>query len=129
MNQKDLASALERLLSERLGDVPVTESNGPLGAVRKAIHRLRKELAGKPGVDAQIARQHQRIARIRSLPSHVQELLRRYYVFLEAEESICSSTGMAPDEFRRLRREASDYILSRREQKPDFEPLRAPRGD
>jgi hypothetical protein len=129
MNRKELADFLEQLLSERLADAPVTESGGPLGAVRKAIHRLRKGLAGKPGVHAQIARQDQRIARIRSLPPHVQELLRRYHVFLEAEEHICSSTGMSPDEFRRLRREASDYILSRRERKPDFEPLRAPRGD
>jgi hypothetical protein len=125
MNQKDLASALERLLSERLEEAPVTESGGPLGAVRKAIHRLRHCLAGKPAVDVQIERQELRIARIRSLPPHVQELLRRYYVFLEAEENICSSTGLPPDDFRRIRREASDYILSRREQKPDFEPARA----
>ena len=115
MNQKDLASALEQLLSERLADAPVTDGSGPLGAVRRAIHRLRKCLAGKPGLHAQVARQERRIARIRSLPPHVQEMLRRYYVFLEAEENICSTTGMTPDEFRRLRREASDFILSRGE--------------
>ena len=129
MNQKDLASALEQLLSERLADTPITDSSGPLGAVRKAIHRLCKCLDGKPGVHAEIARQAQRIARIRSLPPHVQELLRRYYVFLEAEENICFSMGMPPDDFRRLRREASDYILNRRERKPDFEPLPPRRGD
>jgi len=124
MNQKDLAGALERLLSERLEDAPVTESSGPWGAVRKALQRLRRCLAGKPGAQAQVARQDERITRIRSLPPHVQELLRRYYVFLEAEQSICSSMGIPPDEFRRLRREASDYILNRREHKPNFEPLR-----
>lgn len=123
MNQKDLASALERLLSERLGDVPATEPGSPLGVVRKAIQRLRKALQGKPGVHVQIARQEQRIARIRSMPPQVQELLRRYYVFLEAEESICFSMGMSHEDFCRLRREASDYILSRRERMPDFKPL------
>ncbi len=121
MNQKDYASALEQLLSERLADSPVAESNGPRGAVRKAIHRLRNCLVGKPGLQTQIARQEQRISRIRALPLHVQEVLRRYYVFLEAEESICSSTGMTPDQFRRLRRKASDYILSRNQRMPEFE--------
>ncbi len=126
MNQKHLAGALEQLLSERLANAPVVESSGPLGAVRRVVHRLRKCLAGKPGLLTQIARQEQRIARIRSLPPHVQEVLLRYHVFLEAEQCICSSTGMTPGEFRRLRREASEYILSRRERKPDFELSRDP---
>jgi len=121
MNQEDLDHALERLLSERLAEAPVTDSSGALGAVRKAIRRLHHCLAAKPGPHAPIAQQEQRIARIRSLPPHVQELLRRYYVFLEAEESICSCAGTTPDQFRRLRREAGDYILNRRERKPDFE--------
>jgi hypothetical protein len=122
MNQKDLASALERLLSERLGETPVTEPGDPLGPFRKAMHRIRKGLTRQPGVSAQIARHEQRITRIRALPPHVQELLRRYYVFLEAEENICFSMGLPAEEFRRLRREASDYILSRRDRKPEFEP-------
>ncbi|MGA2197822.1 MAG: hypothetical protein ABSH40_21340 [Bryobacteraceae bacterium] len=129
MNPKELADFLEQLLSKRLVDAPVTESVGPLGAVRKLIHRLRKCLFGEPGVHSQVAQQDQRIARIRCLPPHVHELLRRYYVFLEAEENICSSMGMSSGEFHRLRREASDYILSLHERKPDFEPLRAPPGD
>jgi hypothetical protein len=120
MNQKDLARALERLLSERLADAPETGPSGPLGVVHKVIHRFRKGFARKPGLHVQITRQEQRISRIRSLPPHVQEVLRRYYVFLEAEENICSSTGMTLDQFRRLRRQASDYILSHRERRPDF---------
>jgi hypothetical protein len=120
MDQKDLASALERLLSERMADAPRRDSSGPLGAVRKASYWFHKCFVRKPRLDSQIAQQEQRVWKIRSLPPHVQELLRRYFVFLEAEKSICSSTGMTLDEFRRVRRQATDYVLSRHDHKPDF---------
>jgi hypothetical protein len=122
MNQEeDLAIAVERILSERLLEVQVTSWSGLLGAVRKATHKIRKGPGGKPAVRPNVPRQEDSLARMRSLPEDVQDLLRRYYVFLEAEQSICASMNMSPAKFRRLRRETSDYILKRRERKPEFE--------
>jgi hypothetical protein len=128
MNQKDLASALERLLCERLGEAEVNDTGGPVGAVRKAIHQVRRGLERKPGVEAEIEQQKERIARMRALPADIQELLRRYFVFLEAEENICFFLGMRPEDFRRIRREARDYVLGRSEVKPDLNSIRMPSG-
>ena len=114
MNQEDLVIAVERLLSERLLEVQVTSWSGLLGAVR---NKIRMGPGGKPDVPSK----EDSLARMRSLPEGVQDLLRRYYVFLEAEQSICTSMNMSPAKFRRLRRETSDYILQRRERKPEFE--------
>jgi hypothetical protein len=127
MNQEDLIIAVERLLSERLLEVQVTSWSGLFGAVRKTIHKIRKGLGGKPDLHPNMPSQADLLARMRSLPEGVQDLLRRYYVFLEAEKSICASMNMRPAMFRRLRREASDYVLKRRERKPDFEPGRQAR--
>lgn len=121
MNQEDLVIAVERLLSERLLEVQVPSWSGLLGVVRKAVHKIRKGPGGKPYVHPSVPRQEDSLARMRSLPEDVQDLLRRYYVFLEAEQSICASMNMSPAKFRRLRRETSDYILKRRERKPEFE--------
>jgi hypothetical protein len=121
MNQEDLVIAVERLLSERLLEVQVTSWSGLLGAARRAIHKIRKGPGDKPDVHPNVPRQEDSLARMRSLPEDVQDLLRRYYVFLEAEQSICASMNMSPAKFRRLRRETSDYILKRRERKPEFE--------
>ena len=121
MNQEELIIAVERLLSERLLEVKVTSRSGLLGAVRKAIHKIRKGPGDKPDVHPNLPGKEDLLVRMRSLPAAVQDSLRRYYVFLEAEQSICASTNMSPAKFRRLRREASDYILQRRERKPEFE--------
>ena len=113
VNQEELERALDRLLAERLRDTPATASSIVLGALRTAIRGIRK--------GPKAPRQKDIIARIRSLPADVQETLRRHYIFLEAEESICASMKVTPAEYRRLRRDACDYILMRRETKPEFD--------
>jgi hypothetical protein len=121
MNEKELADELDRILSERLREAPDKSPNGPWEAPRLAVRWIRQHLGGKPDVRPNTPWQWQIIARIRSLPAHMQDPLRRYFVFREAEESICSSMNIAPVEFRRFLREATDYILMRRERMPELE--------
>lgn len=109
-------------MSERLLDAPATEFAGPLRVFRKTIRRLREGLSAKQGAQGHMAQHEQRMARIRSLPPRVRELLRRSCVFLEADEIICFSMGISHDEFRRVLREASDYVLSHRQRQPPSEP-------
>jgi hypothetical protein len=120
MNEKNLADELDRILSERLREVPANP-NGPREALRAAVRWIRTRLGGKPGAPPNPPWQWEIIARIRSLPERMQDALRRYFVFREAEESICSSLDIAPVEFRRFLREAADYILMRRERMPELE--------
>jgi hypothetical protein len=121
MNEKQLADELDRILSERLREVPDKSPNGPWEACRLAVRWIRQRLGGKPDVRPNTPWQWQIIVRIRSLPEHMQDPLRRYFVFREAEESICSSMNIAPVGFRRFLREATDYILMRRERMPELE--------
>jgi hypothetical protein len=114
MCPKDLINALEKVLVERLCDSSAALPDGPLEAVRAAMHRMR--LAIQPGqrISPGSPAYPEVVSRVRSLPEHVRELLRRHYVFLEAEVSICGSMNMTSKEFRKLRKEAVDYVLMRR---------------
>ena len=106
MKPGDLTRVLDRLLSDRRSK-PAAEVAGLRAAPEKA---LQPERSIPP---SRSTRQERRIERIRQLPPLMQELLRRYYVFQEDEESICFSLGLDSKEFHRLRREATDYVLSR----------------
>jgi hypothetical protein len=130
MNEEDIANALGRILSERLRDTPAPHSDGPREVVNQAIRGVRKFLGKRPDPPAVVPapRQWEFVARIRTLPEHMQEPLRRYYVFREAEESICLSIKTTRREFRRFLREATDYILMRRERMPEFDPPRQSPG-
>jgi hypothetical protein len=119
MDEEDIV-ALARILVKRLSDSPDPHSNGWQEVVNQAIRGVRKFLGERP--DPQ--RQWLLVARIRTLPEHMQEPLKRYYVLQEADESICLSIKTPPEEFRRFLREATDYILRRRERMPEFDPQR-----
>jgi hypothetical protein len=110
----DLINALEKVLVERLCDSSATRPEGPLGAVRTAMHKMRRAVQRGPRVSPVQPPYPDVVNRLRSLPEHVRELLRRHYVFLEAEESICLSMNLTSKQFRKLRREAVDYVLMRR---------------
>ena len=129
MDEEDIA-ALSRILAERLWDAPDPHSNSWKEVVNQAIRTVRKFLGKKPDPPAALPApwRWELVARIRTLPEHMQESLRRYYVFGEAEESICLSMKTTPGEFRRFLREATDYILMRRERMPEFDPPRQSPG-
>jgi hypothetical protein len=114
MFPNDLIHALEKALLERLRDSSEARPEGPLHAVRSAMHKVRMAVQPGPRTSAATSTDSEAVQRIRSLPEPVRELLRRHYVFLEAEESICGSANMTPKQFRKLRREAVDYVLMRR---------------
>jgi hypothetical protein len=131
MPEEDLTNILARILSERLRDAPAQPSNGLRKAVDQAIRGVRKLLGKKPDPPAVVPLpwRWELVARIRTLPEHMQEPLLRHYVFREAEESICLSMKTTPGEFRRFLREATDYILMRRERMPEFDPQRQSPGE
>jgi hypothetical protein len=114
MNQDNFVNELDRLLSERLRETPDELSSAALGRVRRLTCWILKGWGRKPDADASAARDVDLIARIHTLPAHVQEALRRFYVFGEAEESIGFSMNMSPEEFHRVRLDVRDYILGRR---------------
>jgi hypothetical protein len=109
MPEEDLANALGRVLSERLRDAPAPQSHGPREVVNRAIRGVRKLLGERPDAPAVAPApwQWELVARIRTLPEHMQAPLRRYYVSREAEESICLSIKTTQGEFRRFLREAT----------------------
>jgi hypothetical protein len=113
MCPNDLIYALEKALVERLCDSSAAWP-GPFGAVRTAMHKMGMAVQREPRISAGSARYPEVVSRLRSLPEQVKELLRRHYVFLEAEESICLSMNMTSKQFRKLNREAVDYVLMRR---------------
>ncbi|MGA3236031.1 MAG: hypothetical protein ABSG03_07010 [Bryobacteraceae bacterium] len=127
MDEEDIV-ALARMLVKRLSDSPDPHSNGWQEVVNQAIRGVRKFLGKRPDPPTAVPWQWLLVARIRTLPEHIQEPLRRYYVFREAEESICLSLRTRPEEFRRFLREATDYILLRRERLPEFDPQRQSPG-
>jgi hypothetical protein len=130
MPEEDLANLLGRILAERLRDAPASHLSGLREVASQAIRGVRELLGKKPDPPAvvPVPWQWEIVARIRTLPEHMQEPLRRYYVFREAEESICLSIKTTPGEFRRFLREATDYILLRRERMPEFDPQRQSPG-
>jgi hypothetical protein len=121
MTEEDLASALDRILSERLQEGPATHPNGPREVIDWAIRGIRRRVGVKPDAHPNTLCEWEIIARIRSLPARMQEPLRRYFVFQEAEESICRSIHTTTAAFHRFLREAADYILIRRERMPELE--------
>jgi hypothetical protein len=122
MTEEDLINVLARILSERLRDAPAPPSNSLRKVVNRAIRGVRKLLWKMPDQPAVVPGpwQWKIVARIRTLPEHMQEPLRLHYVFREAEESICLSIKTTPRELRRFLREATDYILMRRELMPEI---------
>ena len=114
MCPKDLIDALEKVLVERLCESSGAAVDGPLDVVRTAMHKMRRAIQPGQRVSPGSPAYPAVVSRVRSLPESVRELLRRHYVFLEAEESICGSMNMTSKQFRKLRREAVDYVLMRR---------------
>src|ERR1019366_8765437 len=96
-----------------LRETPDELSSAALRRVRRLTCWILKG-GRKPDADVSAARDVDLIARIHTLPAHVQEALRRYYVFGEAEESVGFSMNMSPEEFHRVRLDVRDYILGRR---------------
>lgn len=113
MSPSDLIDALEKVLVERLWESAAART-GPLGAVRTAIDKMGMAVQRGPRMSTAAPRYPEAVNRLRSLPEQVRELLRRHYVFLEAEESICLSMNMTSKQFRDLKRQAADYVLMRR---------------
>jgi hypothetical protein len=114
MCPNDLINVLEKVLAERLCDCSSARTDGPLEAVRTAMHKMRLAVQRGPRISPSPPPYPEAVNRVRALPEQVRELLRRHYVFLEAEESICWSMNMTSRQFRKLRREAVDYVLMRR---------------
>jgi hypothetical protein len=127
MDEEDIV-ALARMLVKRLSDAPDPHSHGWQEVVSQAIRGVRKFLVKRSDPPIAVPWQWLLVARIRTLPEHMQEPLKRYYVYREAEESICLSIKTPPEEFRRFLREATDYILMRRERLPEFDPKRQTPG-
>jgi hypothetical protein len=127
MDEEDIV-ALARMLAKRLSDSSDPHSNGWQEVVNQAIRGVRQFLGKRPDPPTAVPWQWLLVARIRTLPEHMQEPLKRYYVLQEAEESICLSIKTPPEEFRRFLREATDYILMRRERMPEFNPPRQSPG-
>ena len=107
------ANELDRLLSERLREMPGGSSSAALRRVRRLTHRFLKGFGRTPDANAAMPGHNEPIARIHALPAPMQEALRRYYVFGEAEESIGFSMNLSPEEFRRLRLDAREFVLGR----------------
>jgi hypothetical protein len=127
MNEEDIV-ALARMLAKRLSDSSDPHSNGWQEVVNQAIRAVRQFLGKRPDPPTAVPWQWLLVARIRTLPEHMQEPLKRYYVFQEAEESICLSIKTPPEEFRQFLREATDYILMRQERIPELDPERQSPG-
>jgi hypothetical protein len=127
MNEKKLASEMDRILVERLREIPAPYSSGPLRSLHRTLYGIRKLFRSKPEASPNTPWQWEIIGRFRSLPSHVQDPIRRYFVFQEAEESICHSLNMTPRQFRRFLRDAAGYILMRHERMPRLN-AKAPPG-
>lgn len=121
MNEENLADILDGILAVRLREVPRLHPSGPLNALGRMLHGIRGVLAGKPNEQPSTPGRPEVIARIRSLPDDLQNPLRRYFVFREAEESICVSINVTPADFRRFVQDAADYILMRSERMPVLE--------
>jgi hypothetical protein len=126
MNEENLANRMDGILAERLREVPAKNPGSLREAVHWAIRWIRDRPGEKRGVRPNFSCQEETIARIRSLPAHVQEPLRRYFVFREAKESICASIGATPSEFRRFLRDSADYILMQEERMPELEQKQPP---
>jgi hypothetical protein len=114
MNQENLAKLLDWLLSERMREPPGEFSNAALRRVRRITSWILKACRRKPDDIAAATLDGDLIARIHILPAPIQEALRRYYVFGEAEESISISMNMNREELHRLRLEARNFVLGRR---------------
>jgi hypothetical protein len=123
----NLANKLDRILAERLREFPGNRPKRLRHAIRWVTGLFRISALAKPDAHPESSGQAEIIARIRSLPANVQEPLRRYFVFREAEESICFSIQMTASEFHRFLRDAADYILMRQERPPRLEEKRTPR--
>jgi hypothetical protein len=121
MKDENLADTLDRILAERLQEFPANRPKSLRDAIDWAMRWLRDHASAKPSSHPNSSAQAEVIARIRTLPAHVRDPLRRYFVFREAEESICISTRTTPDEFHRFLQDAADYILMRQEQPPEPE--------
>jgi hypothetical protein len=98
MDEEDIV-ALARMLVKRLSDSSDPHSNDWQEVVNQAIRGVRKFLAKRPDPPTAVPWQWLLVARIRTLPEHMQEPLKRYYVFQEAEESICLSIKTPPKSF------------------------------
>lgn len=121
MHEENLANTLDRILAERLREFPAKHPKSVREAFYRALGWFRPGPHAKAEAPPDSAAQAETIARIRSLPSHAQVALRRYFVFREAEEGICSSIDVSPRQFRRFLRDAADYILLRQERMPQLE--------
>jgi hypothetical protein len=126
MKDENLANTLDRILAERLREFPGNRRKRLRDVIQRALRSLPR-FGAKPSALPDSSAQAEIIARIRSLPEHVQEPLRRYFVFREAEESICSSIRTTPSEFRRFLRDAANYILLRQDQAPELQEKPSPR--
>jgi hypothetical protein len=120
MNEQYLAHTMDRILAERLREVPAQYPKSLREAIHWPIRWIRDRPGAQPVVHPDSSCQDEIIARIRSLPAHMQEPLRRYFVFREAQESICFSIDTTAGEFRRFLRDAADYILMRHERMPEL---------
>jgi hypothetical protein len=126
MKEENLANTLDRILAERLREFPANRRKRLRDGIHWAVRSLPR-FAAKASALPDSSAQAEIIARIRSLPAHVQEPLRRYFVFREAEESICSSIRTTPGEFRRFLRDAANYILMRHDRAPQMQEKPWPR--
>jgi hypothetical protein len=125
MKEENLANTLDRILAERLREYPANRRMRLRDVIHWAVGSLPR-FAAKPSALPDSSAQAEIIARIRSLPEHVQEPLRRYFVFREAEKSICSSIRTTPSEFRRFLRDAANYILLRQDRAPELQEKPSP---
>jgi len=121
MHEENLANTLDRILAERLREFPVTHPKILRGALYRVTGWFRRRSPSNADLQPDLPSPAETIARIRSLPTHGQVALRRYFVFREAEESICLSIDMSPGKFRRFLRDAADYILMRQDRMPQLE--------
>jgi hypothetical protein len=99
MCPKDLSNALEKVLVERLCDSSGALPDGPIEAMRMAMHKIRMAIQSGPRVYPGSPPYPEVVSRVRLLDERVRELLRRHYVFLEAEASICGSMNMTRRSF------------------------------
>jgi hypothetical protein len=126
MHEENLANRLDRVLAERLREFPAGHPMSLREAVRRPIRWIRDRSGIRPVTRPSASCQEETIARIRCLPAHIQEALRRYFVFREAEESIAFSLQSTPADFRRFLRDAAGYTLQRHDRMPNLEQKRQP---
>ena len=132
MYEENLANTLDRILAGRIREFGDRRPKSPREVIRWLIRWIRN-LTGMHRIGAgpvypNSPIQSQTIARIHSLPAHAQDALRRYFVFQEAEESICLSIGATPRRFRRFLLDATGYILMRQERMPHLKQKRPADG-